>query len=117
MILVWQKKEGRYAADPDSPRDRARRLLSWLHARPEQDIVVVGHGYFSQYVTDSVNEAGEQIGESGPHVLLRMLTETTDRNWNNLEWRSYYLLPSDESERPYLKELDQTSRTKKGFPN
>lgn len=65
----WQKKEGRYAADPDSLRERARRLLSWLHDREEQDIVVVGHGYFSQYVTNSVNEAGEQIGPYSRRLL------------------------------------------------
>lgn len=59
----WQVKEGKNAPDPASLKARASRVLDWLHERPEQDIVIVSHGYFAHYLTGGIDKDGNQTSK------------------------------------------------------
>lgn len=58
----WTSKEGVYAATPEALVSRARQLRRWLRARPENEIVVVGHGAFFNYMIGAVSSDGHLLG-------------------------------------------------------
>ncbi|RPD62147.1 phosphoglycerate mutase-like protein [Lentinus tigrinus ALCF2SS1-7] len=51
----WTSKAGFYAATEEAIAARARWARRWLRARPEQHIVVVGHGDCLRYITKGYN--------------------------------------------------------------
>lgn len=59
----WNSNKGVYAAMPEALSERARRLREWLQARPEGEVVVVGHGNFWHYLTGDVDAEGNQTSE------------------------------------------------------
>lgn len=93
----WELKQGANGIDPPNLMARAKRLLNWLDAREEGEIVLVGHGYFFQYLHGGVDETGSQMG----------------RNWRNLEFRSYHLVRRSGDEVARLEQVDL--RTKRSF--
>lgn len=93
----WETKEGANGIDPPTLVARAKRLLWWLGGREEREIVLVGHGYFFQYLHGGVDETGKQTG----------------RNWRNLEYRSYHLVSRSGDEAPRLEQVDL--KTKRSF--
>lgn len=101
----WQSKEGKNASDPASLMARATRLLKWLYERPEQDIAIVGHGYFTHYLTGGVDKDGNQTSKSRCSIRVFSLTWVLAGNWANLETRSYHVVFHDGDEAPHLEEL------------
>lgn len=59
----WYVKDGRNATDRLSLFARAKALRWWVRERPENEIVVLTHGYFAHFITGNIDENGEQIGE------------------------------------------------------
>lgn len=55
----WTSKQGFWSADRDAIAKRAKWVRQWLRSRPEQTIVLVGHGDILRQVTAS------QEGPSG----------------------------------------------------
>lgn len=59
----WNSNTGVYAPSAKALKERAAKLRAWLHARPEREVAVVGHGNFWHYLTGEVDENGEQTSE------------------------------------------------------
>ncbi|KAH8824532.1 histidine phosphatase superfamily [Flagelloscypha sp. PMI_526] len=51
----WNSKEGFYAWDSKSLKNRARWVRKWLRDREETEIVVVSHGDCLRYITEGQN--------------------------------------------------------------
>lgn len=85
----WYRNVGVYDDRRGTVEERARRLRRWLKARPEKEIVVVGHGMFWHFVTGNIEgtEGHEQTGkDDGPDIWAGQQTGTY---WQNLMWRSF----------------------------
>ena len=65
----WNSNTGIYAPTPEALKERAARLRDWLRARPEKEVVVVGHGNFWHYLTGEVDENGKQTSKSFANVV------------------------------------------------
>lgn len=59
----WNSNTGIYAPTPQALKERAVKLRAWLQARPEKEVVVVGHGNFWHYLTGEVDENGKQTSK------------------------------------------------------
>lgn len=56
----WWLHEGEYATDPKSLNARAAKLRTFIRDRPEREVALVSHGFFTHYLTGDVDERGEQ---------------------------------------------------------
>ena len=56
----WNSNTGIYAPTSKALHERASRLRAWLQARPEKEVVVVGHGNFWHFLTGEVDDDGNQ---------------------------------------------------------
>lgn len=66
----WTSKQGVYACTPEAIIARAREVRLWLRARPENDIVVVAHGAFNDYMTGAIREDGLLLSEFPSSAVL-----------------------------------------------
>ena len=48
----WNSKAGKWAADSDALRARAKEVRQWLKARPEKEIVLITHGGFLHFLNE-----------------------------------------------------------------
>ena len=58
----WNSKTGIYAPTAAVLRQRVLELRLWIRNRPENELVVVGHGGFFHWVTGEVDAHGNQTG-------------------------------------------------------
>ena len=65
----WNSNTGIYAPTPQALKERAAKLRAWLQARPEKEVVVVGHGNFWHYLTGEVDENGKQTSTYSPSSM------------------------------------------------
>lgn len=96
----WNSNTGIYAPTPQALKERAAKLKAWLRARPEKEVVVVGHGNFWHYLTGEVDENGKQ----------------TTPYWSNNEWRSYTFSEAGKDGSVDLLE-DEESIARREMPN
>jgi broad specificity phosphatase PhoE len=59
----WNSNKGIYAPTAKALKERANKLRSWLQARPEKEVAVVGHGNFWHHLTGEVDEEGNQTSK------------------------------------------------------
>ena len=55
----WQDHRGELAVEPAALRRRATKLRRWIKARPEKEVVLVAHGFFTHSLTGDVDEHGQ----------------------------------------------------------
>ncbi|WWC61927.1 uncharacterized protein I303_104513 [Kwoniella dejecticola CBS 10117] len=79
--------------DPVNAAERAKQVRRWLRDRPEKEIVVVAHGTILGYIVDG---------------------HRSDRNWENVEVKTYTFL-SDDDEEALLSEIEQPVQPLKEF--
>ena len=77
---AWYKHEGEFAIDPKAVNARATSLRKWIKARPEKEIAMVSHGFFSHFLTGDVDDHGQQ----------------TTPWWNEAELRTYKFVEGDD---------------------
>lgn len=65
---------GEYAFEPKALLSRAAKLRRWIKARPENEIVLVAHGYFNHYMTGDVREDGYQTTPWWKEAEIRTYT-------------------------------------------
>lgn len=82
----WWKKDGDNTPDDKHCHARAEKLRRYLKKRPEQNIVLVGHGKFFHFMTGNIDAEGHQTGEY----------------WTNLMWRSYRFEYPDDANKAHL---------------
>ncbi|CUS11551.1 unnamed protein product [Tuber aestivum] len=93
----WTSKEGKWAPEPDSLRERARFVRKWLKSRPESHVVVVLHGGFLYYLTEGWDGDGNLPGPK----------------WGHTEFRSYVFADGDE-DGALAVETDESKERRKG---
>lgn len=75
--MDWDSKDGYFAPTERRSIQRVKNARQWLRERPEEDIVVVGHGHCLQLLADEGNYHDIRAGLCLPE-------------WENGEWRSYH---------------------------
>ncbi|KAJ9307041.1 hypothetical protein DTO217A2_3461 [Paecilomyces variotii] len=93
----WWVKKGKYAPSSSALIARAKDARQWLRARPEKEIVVVGHGGFFHYLTEDWTGVGDSEHASA---------------WENTEFRTYRFV-SDDDENASIIETEK-SRADRG---
>ena len=90
----WTLKRGFYAPQEGALEGRARWCRRWLRARPEREIVVVGHNAFFSYMTDkSINSI-----TMWDHAQVRVFTFETEEGAEEDPYDNAWLVPVKETE-------------------
>jgi broad specificity phosphatase PhoE len=109
----WTSNTGIYAPTPEALKERAGKLKTWLRARTEAEVAVVGHGNFWHYVTGEVDEEGDQTSK---FLNMRNLTQCSCADlgiapdWANVEWRSYTFTDEEDGSAKLQEESDSVAR-------
>ncbi|KPI45829.1 uncharacterized protein AB675_388 [Cyphellophora attinorum] len=93
----WCDKTGFSSPDPKAVEERAASLRRWLYQRPEKLIVLVTHGAFLHYFTQSWEGISAERGSA----------------FKNCEWREYNFSDDSSSEAARIVETD-ASRKRRG---
>lgn len=85
----WYRNVGKFGDRRGEVLQRARRFRQWCKARPEKEIIVVGHGMFWHFVTcniDGTKGSGRDGEDDEADVWFE---QQTGPYWQNLEWRTF----------------------------
>jgi hypothetical protein len=91
----WDSKEGHWSPTERRTLARLKEVRRWLTDRPEQDIVVIGHGHCIQLLTGGGSFQDIRNGFVWP-------------GWENTEYRSYYLDAKSEGDEVRLVETKES---------
>jgi len=92
----WTSKEGKWAPDSGTVRERAGFVRKWLKSRSEGHVVVVLHGGLLYYLTEDWAGDGNLYGPE----------------WGNTEFRSYVFLDGEKDNTSAV-ETDESKERRK----
>jgi broad specificity phosphatase PhoE len=91
----WDSKEGYWSPTERRSLQRVKEARRWLRDRPEQNIVVIGHGHCIQLLTEEGSFHDIRDGLVWP-------------GWENTEYRSYHFDPKSEGDEARLTETKES---------
>jgi broad specificity phosphatase PhoE len=101
---TWDSKQGYWAPTERRSMERTREILGWLVDRPEENIVVIGHGHCIQLMA----------GEGNFHDIRNGLIFPA---WQNTEYRSYHFNPKQDRGCVMLLETKESSKRREKGTN
>jgi broad specificity phosphatase PhoE len=100
----WDSKEGYWAPTARRSLERVKEVRQWLMNRPENSIVVVGHGHCIQLMAE----------EGSFHDIRNGLVFPA---WQNTEYRSYHFNPEKDKDGASLIETKESLKRKERAMN